>query len=353
MSGARALLAWLGLARPAANDASIGGMLKDAYHANLQATLRSPVAAWRDWRALNDLRATMRELADQLPCQEGVPALHFVYGLKQVEEFPFYAYVAVISAQAHHPNAKTFFFIGYEPVGRFWELLKPRIHLVKVPNFNWFGVAKVHHYAHKADMIRLMAICEIGGLYLDCDTITLASMDELAVHNFVLGVQQTIPGAMGGFCNAIMLCKRNSSFARYWLNTYRSFNSKGRDLHWDFHSVKLPMYLYSKQTDDVHVLKHDKWFFPLWNHIYGFMFATDNLAPKRELLQGQYAIHLWHNMVAETLDAWSPGRMIIEPCLYAELCLKAFALLPELERAQVFAGLGIDNVPRMTLEVVA
>jgi hypothetical protein len=300
-----------------------------------------------------DLRAKMRQLGTEINSTDGVPAIHFVYGFKQVEPFPFYALMAVLSAQAYHPRAKTFFFVCHEPTGPFWDIVKERVKVVKVPDFDWIGVARVYHYAHKADIIRMLALHDIGGLYLDCDTITLRSMNELANHDFVLGVQQTIPGAKGGFCNAIMMGRRQAPFAARWLESHRAFDSKGRDLHWDFHSVKLPMYLYSKATHEVHVLAHDKWFFPLWNHIHGFLFARDGVSAKQDLISGQYAIHLWHNMHAAALDTWSPERMLIEPCLYSALCLEALSQLPSAECEKLAQRLNIVLSSKLTNLTVA
>jgi Glycosyltransferase sugar-binding region containing DXD motif len=331
---------------------SVEKMLYIAYWTNLYAALGSLGAVLRDYFAFRALRRKMRHLGAGVPHGEGVKALHFVYGLKQIEPFPFYAFMAVISAQARHPGARTFFFLHHEPEGPYWDLLKSRVEIVKVPAFEWYGVARVHHYAHKADVVRMLALNDIGGLYLDCDTLTLASMDHLAGKDFVAGVQQTIPGAKGGFCNAIMLCKPGSRFAKRWLKTYRSFTSKGRDALWDFHSVKLPMYLYSRDTRGVHVLAHDKWFFPLWNHIEAFLFNSAQREENRALIEGQLAMHLWHNMAFETLDTWSPERMITEKCLYADLCLEAFNALPSEERDTLAKALNID-LARLATPAVA
>jgi hypothetical protein len=296
----------------------------------------------RDWFVLRRFRASLSKIARENRPSGGISAIHFVYGFKQVEEFPLYAFMAVLSAQAHHPSARVFFYVHHEPYGRYWDLIKNRIQIVHTPNFEWFGNAKLSHYAHKADVIRLLAIQEIGGLYLDCDTITIANMDHLGGHDFVLGVQQTIPGAMGGFCNAIMIASPQSIFGKRWLSQYRSFNSKGRDAFWDFHSVKLPMYLYAKDPSHVTVLHHDKWFFPLWNHIYYMMFSVKDLDSTRGLFEGQLAVHLWHNMIASTLDTLSPQAISTERCHYSEFCYRALMLLRAADRADICSSLGLD-----------
>ena len=178
----------------------------------------------------------------------------------------------------------------------------------------------------------MLALQEIGGLYLDCDTITLQNMDHLASHEFVMGVQQTIPGAMGGFCNAIMMGRRGSRFGALWLASYRSFKSSGRDAHWDFHSVKLPVYLYSTAPSLVHVLPHDKWFFPLWNHIGKVLFSDGDQSANRQLFDGQLAIHLWHNMISDVLDEWTPSDIGDRRYIYSQLARDALSALPEVDK---------------------
>jgi hypothetical protein len=328
---------------PVEDTSTVTGMLARAHQDNMRAAAAAGERARNDNREMEAFRARLRDIGARLPVSDRIPALHFVYGLKQVEEFPFYALISVLSAQAYHPGARTFFFLHHEPVGPYWEILKERVEIIKVPNFEWCGVAQYRHYAHKSDIVRMLVLHEIGGLYLDCDTITLRSMDDLWGHDYVMGVQQTIATAMGGFCNAIMISKRHSAFGAYWIDQYKSFNSKGRDLHWDFHSVKLPMYLYSVRSEGVRVLPHDKWFFPLWNHIYSVMFTTKEIDKNRQLFDGQYAVHLWHNMIASTLDAWSPLTMAQAGCLYAEMCLDALAALPAESRAAIMQKLSLDS----------
>ncbi len=325
-----------------ADDHSIEAMLARAHAENVRAAAEAGTTSRNDNREIEKFRSQIETIGRSLAETGKIPALHFVYGLKQVEDFPFYALISVLSAQAHHPGARTFFFLQHEPVGPYWEMLKGRVEIIRVPKFEWCGVARYRHYAHKSDIIRMLALQEIGGLYMDCDTITLRCMDELWAHDYVLGVQQTIPSAKGGFCNAIMLSRRKSSFGAYWIDAYKSFNSTGRDLHWDFHSVKLPMYLYSRKPEGTRVLPHDKWFFPLWNHIYGVMFSDRHVADNLALFEGQYAVHLWHNMIGPSLDAWSPALMAKLSCVYAQMCLSTLAALPKADGEALMRAFGLD-----------
>lgn len=295
----------------------------------------------RDAAAMRTFRVALARIGRTVAAPaRRVAALHFVYGLAKAGDLPFHVLVAIVSAQRWHPEARTFLYCRHEPAGPFWAVLRGRVEIVPVPDFAWFGIARVAHYAHQADIIRLLALQEIGGLYLDCDTITIASMDDLAVHPFVMGVQASIPGAAGGLCNAIMMGRRGSRFAAIWLSRYGSFRSRGHDRHWDFHSVRLPVYLYSRAPGLLHVLPHDAWFFPLWPSIRRVLLAPGSAESNRSLLEGQRAIHLWHTMIGGALDAWGPQN-VHDDTLLAALSREAFSGLPEGERRAIEEPLGL------------
>ena len=133
---------------------TVESFLLRSFLANVAAALSRPIAVLRDWASLSRFRRSLAQIGRILPDGGFVPALHFVYGLKQVEELPFYVVVAILSAQARHPKARTFFYYHYEPEGLYWEFLKQgRLELVQVPKFEWFNIAQVKHYAHKADVV--------------------------------------------------------------------------------------------------------------------------------------------------------------------------------------------------------
>ena len=52
--------------------------------------------------------------------------LHFVYGLKKREFFPYFAKLAVLSAMHHNPGWGAFFHYREEPFGPHWDSVKPR-----------------------------------------------------------------------------------------------------------------------------------------------------------------------------------------------------------------------------------
>ncbi len=243
------------------------------------------------------------------------PILHFVYGLKQREAFPYYAKLAVLSALHHNPGWQANFHFREEPYGIHWESLKPRLTLIPVPDFTYFGAAPVIHYAHKADVIRLLALLHVGGAYLDIDTLTQKPFAPLQSQSFVMGIQRALPGQPGGLCNAIMLAAPQAAFTQLWLHQNRHFRSRGTDWLWDYMSVKTPALLASKNPALITVLKPEALFDPLWDEVESVLFGE---SPATTALPN-FAFHLWNNMIGTKLEAIDKDYVRNSNSLYAQL----------------------------------
>ena len=243
------------------------------------------------------------------------PVLHFVYGLKKREAFPYYSKLAVLSALHHNPGWRAIFHFREEPFGPHWESLKPRLTLNVVPNFTYFDIAPITHYAHKADVIRLLALLHIGGAYLDIDTLTQKSFSPLQSQNFVMGVQRALPGQPGGLCNAIMLAAPQAAFTQLWLKQHRHFRSHGTDWLWDYMSVKTPALLARQNPAFITVLKPEALFDPLWDDVESILFGEK---PPAAALPN-FAFHLWNNMIGTKLEAIDADYIRTSNSLYAQI----------------------------------
>jgi mannosyltransferase OCH1-like enzyme len=222
--------------------------------------------------------------------------IHFVYGLKeQTEEFDLYKYIAIKSAHDINNPDKIYFYYYYEPYGYWWNKIKQFIIAEKInPPEEIYG-NKIYHYAHQADIIRLQKLIERGGIYLDIDTICLKSFEDLLDNDFVMGSQTNSDNTkIYGLCNAVILCKPNSYFARKWLETYTTFRSKGRDEYWDEHGVLMPLELSKIYVNDILILNYNSFFYPLWYDIHNSIFNENiDVEEYKKIILNNYCIHLW------------------------------------------------------------
>ncbi len=66
--------------------------------------------------------------------------------------------MAIRSALYFNPGLAVFLYVLHEPEGYYWNLIKNAVKLIEVKDFTHFGHARLHHNAHKADIIRLLAL---------------------------------------------------------------------------------------------------------------------------------------------------------------------------------------------------
>jgi hypothetical protein len=124
--------------------------------------------------------------------------IHFVWSGKK---FPFAFALAIRSARERHPDWEILLHVGVEPESSWWHEVKglgtirrenPEEILAEVPDI---GHRLVHLYrrvpadypAGASNLIRLAILLSEGGWYLDCDTLCLRSLSDLALHRAVVG----------------------------------------------------------------------------------------------------------------------------------------------------------------------
>jgi tetratricopeptide (TPR) repeat protein len=244
--------------------------------------------------------------------------VHFVYGFKHSGDIPYYGYMAIKSALHFNPGWRVLYFTMNEPYGPNWSKIASRVNIIKLDDFDYFGNAYLNHYAHKSDVVRLIALNLIGGVYLDIDTITRRPFEPLLDHDFVMGVQAASPNSSSGLCNAIMMGKPSAHFSTEWLSHYDYFRSRGRDDLWDYHSVKLPVLLMCKYPGSIHVLDYRKLFYPLWHSIQRSLFSENSFQYEADF-EPAICHHLWNGATSSWLDGIDESFVRSSKSIYAQI----------------------------------
>lgn len=185
------------------------------------------------------------------------------------------------SAVKHIEPEKVIFWLGHEPEGPQWEPVRshPLVSLKFVDPPTTICGRPINHTAHRADLIRIRALQEYGGIYLDADVLVAKSFDPLLVNRCVLGKQ-----GRNCICNAVMMSEPNHPFFDAWLDEYTWFD----DAKWAYHSVRVPYIVYGRCGDGVTLLPEDQFFAPPWQR-WEQIFT-------RPLTHDPYAIHLWEQL---------------------------------------------------------
>jgi hypothetical protein len=227
---------------------------------------------------------------------------HFVFGLKpQTEPFHLVHYLCIASCIRTNRPARVFLYHHHEPFGRYWELVRPHLTLVRVPLDAWvrdFRYADAgidpYRYAHHSDFIRLERLLDAGGIYADIDTIFVNPLPaELREHSFVLGSEgEIVPSGstkpVPSLGNAFIMAEPNAEFGRRWLAEMRG----AFDGSWSNHSTLLPQRLSERWPELVHVEPP--------RTFYKHSFTPEGIRTLFEALDedftGVVSFHLWSHL---------------------------------------------------------
>jgi hypothetical protein len=227
---------------------------------------------------------------------------HFIFGLKpQTEPFHLVFYLCLESCLQVNKPEKLFFYYHYEPYGKYWDLIKNKITLVKVELSSFLQgyeykdklVAK-YSYAHLADIIRLEKLIEFGGVYADIDTIFVNKIPEkLFEKKFVLGKEndfyvKELGISKASLCNALIMSEAGSEFCQIWLKTMPSVF----DGSWSTHSCQLAADLQMKHPDLIHVEPSRSFY----KHAYTKQGLKSLLNECDRDFEDVFSIHLWNHL---------------------------------------------------------
>ncbi|CAO3621659.1 unnamed protein product [Cunninghamella echinulata] len=125
--------------------------------------------------------------------------------------------------------------------------------------------------------------------------------------------QEGIGGSIG-LCNAVILSKPGSTFLQRWKQTYQTFNQKD----WNYHSVILPGKLAPYFKNEIHVMNHTSFFWPLWD---SNGLRTLFLEKSYPFHQGNYLTHIWESAATPHLMHGLSTDLIkhIDNSLYCQL----------------------------------
>jgi hypothetical protein len=232
-----------------------------------------------------------------------------------------------VASAIHHlkPDCVQFYY-EYEPQGPWWKLTRELVETVRVKAPTEVFGNPIHHYAHRADVLRLGRLLEHGGIYLDVDVLVHRSFDDLLGHSVVLG-QEGADGAYG-LANAVILAEPGAPFLRRWFEEYKSFrNGNPGEPYWAEHSVVVPKRLAMDHPGEVTILSDKAFYWPLWDEeALRALFTSTSRAE----IQGLYANHLWESLSWDTyLSGLTPGRVRATNSAFCEWLRPYVATLPD------------------------
>ena len=178
--------------------------------------------------------------------------VHFVW----FRDHPFTVvdYLCILSALRHQKPDYILFHGDSEPSGVYWDWLKDeagkKLKLIKKsPPDSIFGI-RIKDVEHQSDVARLQILLQIGGIYLDTDTMVLKSLNDLRKSDdIVLGLYDK---KMIG--NAAILAHKNSFLLKKWFLEYQNFEPKDNK-KWLRSSMEAPLQLSRVFPEEVRLVE--------------------------------------------------------------------------------------------------
>jgi hypothetical protein len=235
--------------------------------------------------------------------------LHYCFGMAAAgggKPWSLIHYACLKSAVERIKPTEVFLYCEFEPTGPWWDLSRELVKVERIQAPREIFGNPVAHFAHRADIVRLEKLLDLGGIYLDSDVFVHKAFDDLLGHRTVLG-RQVVKQKDLGLCNAVILAEPQASFLKRWHSEYRSFRSTGHDIYWDEHSVQLPNKLSKQFPGEVTVLPPSAFFWPTFEPAdLALIFASPNPID----LSPAYATHLWESLAWEPyLEHLTPRRV--------------------------------------------
>ena len=240
--------------------------------------------------------------------------LHYVHLSNGGRQWKLHHYLSVKSAYLRSEVDKIYLWVDKEPEGKWWEKTKSLVELIQIePPTEIFGIP-ITQEAHKSDVLRLQILLEYGGIYVDTDTIFVKSFKSLLDNKFVLG-QQNIDGCEG-LCPAVILSEQNSYFGQQWLMGFKdSFKGgpPGSD-SWCTHSVQYPLWLAKQIPNEITILNHEAFFWPLYHQSHIEMLFEQN-----HNFPNAYSHHLWESSGKKYLENLTENNILTENTTFTNL----------------------------------
>jgi hypothetical protein len=211
--------------------------------------------------------------------------VHFIFGLLPTFggiPFNIMHYLAVQSVAKNFKPEQILFHHAFEPDNEFYHRAKHLLTPIRLVSRDVYNRTEIKSFSHRSDIIRLQKLSDMGGVYLDMDTITVRSLDPLLEYSCTIGLQGRSP--VEGFCNAVIAAAPGDPFVRDWLRHCDDFSAD----QWNRFSVKLPYLMWRSGCHSINVEPFDRFCWPLWNES-----GLELMFKERHHFPNALCHHLW------------------------------------------------------------
>jgi hypothetical protein len=246
--------------------------------------------------------------------------VHFIYisHHPHTEDFCYLFFLGILSAKKVNQPEAIYFYYNFEPIGPWWEAIKPLLTLVKVDPPKEIDGIPIYLLPHQSDVLRLEILIELGGIYLDLDTICCRPWKHLLPNQVVLGRE---PCPEPSICNAILMAEKDAPFMNYWYDHFhKAFDPHG----WNQASCQMPGQI--ARFFDVLVMPPQTFFLPWFNQV-DLIFKNDVEINPELITQHLWCTSASSKIIKQINPLWIQNH---PQTLYSRIVKHVFEGIPDL-----------------------
>ncbi|MCB2226734.1 MAG: hypothetical protein KQH53_08650 [Desulfarculaceae bacterium] len=212
--------------------------------------------------------------------------LHFVFGMTEDfggKPFSLIHYLSIKSAVVINKPDCSILWYKYIPHGYWWEKSKLYVDFQIINEADEKFGDKINRYAHRADIVRLNKLIQMGGIYLDLDIICIKPFTKLTMHDCVWGEEESDKC----LCNGVILAQPDSEFLGLCLEGWKYFEP----WMWNEISCYYPAKLAKEHPGILHIENKYAFHWPLWRPQDG----VEMFINSRNKWPSAYCRHLWES----------------------------------------------------------
>jgi hypothetical protein len=264
---------------------------------------------------------------------------HFIFGLSEDfinKPFCYFHYLNIKSCYLTQNKPKILIHCVYEPHNNeWWEKIKDFVEIVKykqLPDLVYFcNNQKVWRFEHQSDILRLLILKDIGGVYADIDTFFYKPFfPHFDNKSFVMGLEgmhylEWDTWNIHGLCNALIISEKSHEFIDIWLEEYKTSYD---NCDWNVLSVRKPYELSQKYQNLIHVEPAYTFHKYSWiGSVYDDFTDYNSFYVTKLSDCGIMSKHLFESKIFDRLKDITADEIKIKNSLFARMCKNVEGLL--------------------------
>ncbi len=211
------------------------------------------INAMKERSSLSEFHQALNKTPSALIGTTDIPNQYHIIWFKGSRTWMMVHYLAVLLVHRVQNPMVIYIYNDVEPEdNKWWTMTRsiPSVKIVNCPAPSFINNKVVPWVQHKADIARLYAVYEKGGVYIDSDLLLFKRIDDILIGGKLNMSYQNQYGIWNGFIAA----PPKNVFIREWIEAYKTMYGSDQVDHWAGLSINTPFNLSSRHPEHITIL---------------------------------------------------------------------------------------------------